>query len=112
IGIAQCPCANACVTQGYSEPARELPEACGLFEVTTEQREMLLGADGIATIEAGLHLSLMSERETRGAALALGQVEYLIGKRSGAGSIARSVSCGPNAEHLYDQLREVAAFFG
>src|SRR5262249_26369927 len=74
--------------------------------------EMLLGSGEVPAKEANYKLSPVREPEAGVAALALGQVERFIGKRGGAGVVARDPNDSKVRNFLYNELVKVAAFLG
>ena len=73
---------------------------------------MLLGTGEVAAKEAHLHLSTTCEAEARGAALALGKIEYSVCQQGGGGVIARGENATPNPEDLCNQLGQIASLLG
>jgi len=75
-------------------------------------REVLLGTDEIAAKETRIHLSNISPVKARGAALALGEVEYLVRQQGSGGVLTRGPTAPANPEELDCPLGQIATLLG
>ena len=69
---------------------------------------MLLNSDKVSAIPARHHLSMVRESEAPVAALAPGEVEYLIREHDRGGVVARTDGDRPSSESLQNELSKVA----
>ena len=92
--------------------AGNLPETIRVKEAAPA-RELLLDSDEVAAKEAHVHLSIAYEAKARGAALALGEVQYPVRQQAGGGVIVAAVQNGAaNPEYPCNEFCQVAALLG
>jgi hypothetical protein len=88
-----------------------LPQTNRLNQIA-QACELLFGSDQIPTVESRLHLGAVRHRHISVVALALRNVEYVVGDRRGA----RVVTCGKNGSQrpffLSNKLGKASHLFG
>ena len=76
----------ACENDGSNSRAGNLPETISVKEAAPAC-ELLLHSDEVTAKEADVHLSIANEAKARGAALALGEVQYPVRQQARGGVI-------------------------